>query len=56
MALDIDGEKVSIGVTDGNPDTMGVDVAFVPFPHDIPPCTHRPLLTVDVIYGGFKVY
>ena len=53
--IDPTGFRVSIGVVDGEPDQMGVDVGFVPFPHPIPPCTHTPLLVADMIIGDFKI-
>ena len=53
--IDPAGFRVSIGVVDGEPDTMSLDIGFVPFPHDIPPCTHTPLLIADMIIGDFEL-
>lgn len=54
LGIDPVGERVSIAVTDGDPDVMALDVSFFSG-HPIPACTSDPVLVLPVERGNFTV-
>lgn len=54
FGVDPVGERVSIEITDGSPDTVALDVTFVSG-HPIAPCTSEPLFVLPVERGNYHV-
>jgi len=55
LGVDPVGQRVSIGIIDGDPDTMMLDVSFFSG-HTIPRCTSDPVLVLPVDNGNFTLH
>jgi len=55
LGVDPVGERVSIGIIDGAPETMALDVSFFSG-HTIPRCTSDPVLVLAVDSGRFTLH